>query len=70
MSPEQEAILRYGDIIDLKRPVSKTHKPMSMEKRAAQFMPFAALTGYGDYLAQSREANRADAENAVIHEEI
>ena len=35
----------YGDIIDLQRPKSK-HPPMSREKRAAQFAPFAALTGY------------------------
>ena len=36
----------YDDIIDLARPVSKKHLPMPMEKRAAQFSPFAALTGY------------------------
>ena len=36
----------YSDMLDLPRPVSKKHPPMSVEKRAAQFMPFAALTGY------------------------
>ncbi|MBR5284455.1 MAG: hypothetical protein IKU27_05355 [Clostridia bacterium] len=36
----------YDDIIDLPRPVSRTHKPMSMHNRAAQFSPFSALTGY------------------------
>ena len=36
----------YDDIIDLPRPVSKKHPPMPMMKRAAQFLPFAALTGY------------------------
>lgn len=36
----------YGDIIDLPRPVSRTHPPMPMLNRAAQFAPFAALTGY------------------------
>ena len=36
----------YDDIIDLPRPVSKLHKPMSMRNRAAQFSPFSALTGY------------------------
>lgn len=36
----------YDDIINLPRPVSKKHKPMSIENRAAQFAPFAALTGY------------------------
>ena len=37
----------YDDIIDLPRPKSK-HEPMPMSDRAAQFSPFAALTGYGD----------------------
>ncbi|MDE6086604.1 MAG: YolD-like family protein, partial [Muribaculaceae bacterium] len=37
---------RYDDIINLPRHVSKIRKPMSMENRAAQFAPFAALTGH------------------------
>ena len=37
----------YDDIINLPHPVSKTHPRMSMIERAAQFSPFAALTGYG-----------------------
>lgn len=37
---------RYDEIIGLPRPVSKKHKPMTMTERAAQFSPFAALTGY------------------------
>lgn len=36
----------YDDIINLPRPVSRIHTPMSMENRAAQFAPFAALTGH------------------------
>lgn len=36
----------YDDIINLSRLVSKKHKPMTMENRAAQFAPFAALNGY------------------------
>ena len=36
--------LRYADIIDKQHHVSKKHPPMSMEDRAAQFSPFAALT--------------------------
>ena len=39
-------LLPYADIIDREHPVSKKHPPMSMEERAAQFSPFAALTGY------------------------
>ena len=30
------------------RPISKKHTPMPLENRAAQFAPFAALTGYDD----------------------
>lgn len=37
---------RYDDIIDLPHHVSKTHIPMSLHDRAAQFSPFAALTGH------------------------
>ena len=36
----------YGDIINLPHPESKKHKRMSMRDRAAQFSPFAALTGH------------------------
>ena len=38
---------KYDDIIDLPHHVSTRHPPMSMRRRAAQFAPFAALTGYG-----------------------
>ena len=36
----------YEDIIHLPRPLSKKHRPMSRHDRAAQFAPFAALTGH------------------------
>lgn len=35
----------YDDIINLDRPISK-HKKLGIDSRAAQFAPFAALTGY------------------------
>ena len=38
----------YDDIINLPHHVSKRHLQMSMWNRAAQFAPFAALTGYED----------------------
>ena len=38
----------YDDIINLPHYVSKKHPRMEQEERAAQFAPFAALTGYGD----------------------
>ena len=36
----------YDDIIRLSRPVSMGHPRMALPDRAAQFAPFAALTGY------------------------
>ena len=38
----------YEDIIDLPHPTSARHPRMSMANRAAQFSPFAALSGYED----------------------
>ena len=40
--------MKYDDIIDLPRPISKKHKPMPREDRAAQFAPFKALVGLDD----------------------
>lgn len=36
----------YDDIIDLPHPTSEKHPRMPAADRAAQFSPFAALTGY------------------------
>lgn len=36
----------YDDIINLPHPVSKRHRPMPMMSRAAQFAPFAAVSGH------------------------
>ncbi len=38
----------YEDIMHLSRPVSRKHPPMDKMMRAAQFAPFAALTGHED----------------------
>ena len=45
----------YDSIINLPHPVSKKHPQMLIADRAAQFAPFAALTGYG---AAIRETGR------------
>ena len=37
---------KYDDIINLPHHVSKRHPQMSLQNRAAQFSPFAALTGH------------------------
>ncbi len=44
---------KYDDIIHLSRPVSTRHTPMSRYDRAAQFSPFAALTGYDGVIAET-----------------
>ena len=56
----------YDDIIDLPRPKSK-HEPMPMSDRAAQFSPFAALTGYGDAIDET--ARLTDARIELSEEE-
>ena len=43
----------YGDIIHLPHYEPKRHKRMDLYKRAAQFAPFAALTGYGDSIDEA-----------------
>ena len=43
----------YDDIINLSRPVSKNHRPMPMRDRAAQFAPFAALSGHDEVIKQT-----------------
>lgn len=45
---------KYDDIIGLRRPESRRPK-MTMNDRAAQFAPFAALTKFGEEI---RESNR------------
>lgn len=44
---------RYDDMLDLPHHVSAVHPPMSMDRRAAQFSPFAALTGYDAVVAEA-----------------
>ena len=68
----------YDDILHLARPQSKKHRPMLMEDRAAQFLPFAALTGYDAAVSETarltedrieldpQEAERLGARLAVL----
>ena len=42
----------YDDIINLDRPISK-HPSSSMESRASQFAPFAALVGYDSEIKET-----------------
>lgn len=43
----------YGDIIDMPHHQSKTHPHMSLYDRAAQFAPFAALTGFEEMIGET-----------------
>ena len=44
---------KYEDIINLPHHVSETRPQMSMLDRAAQFSPFAALSGYDDAVKEA-----------------
>lgn len=47
----------YSNIIDLPHHVSDHHPHMSRIDRAAQFAPFAALTGYGEMIDDAGNMN-------------
>lgn len=53
---EIDALERYGDIIDLPHPTSRKHARMAQVARAAQFSPFAALTGYHEAIEDTAVA--------------
>ena len=56
---------KYADIINLSRPKSKYPK-MPLNARAAQFAPFAALTGYGEAID---ETSRITDKKRILSEE-
>lgn len=53
----------FDDIINLPHPVSKIHTQMSMYNRAAQFAPFAALTGHDEAIAKTAKKNEESFED-------
>ena len=57
---------RYNEIINLPHHVSKTRPQMPMSDRAAQFAPFAALTGYDSAI---KETGRLTDEKIEMDEE-
>ncbi len=57
---------RYDEIINLPHHVSKTRPQMPMSDRAAQFAPFAALTGYDSAI---KETGRLTGERIELDEE-
>lgn len=52
----------YEDIIniDYEKIKSKRHPQMSILNRAAQFAPFAALTGHGEAIEETGQKHKAD----------
>ena len=44
---------KYDDLLNKPHHVSKTRKQISQYDRAAQFAPFAALTGYGEAINET-----------------
>jgi len=56
----------YADIINLPRHISVRHPQMSMDKRAAQFSPFAAMVGHD---AAIRETARLTEEQLELSED-
>ena len=58
---------KYADIIHLPHHVSRNHPQMSMADRAAQFSPFAALTGHDAAIA---EAARLTDERPILDESV
>ena len=66
---------KYDDIINLPRPVSSKHPPMPMSDRAAQFSPFAALTGYDEAVMETgrltdRKRELNDEEIAALNQKL
>ena len=57
---------RYNEIINLPHHVSKMRPQMPMSDRAAQFAPFAALTGYDSAI---KETGRLTDERVELDEE-
>ncbi len=56
---------KYSDIIDHPHYQSKTRPHMSMVNRAAQFSPFAALTGYEETIEDTRRLALSDCETVI-----
>ena len=67
MAEKMQITNRYDDIISLPHHQSKTRPHMPLIDRAAQFSPFAALTGYDDAV---KETARQTERKAELSEEM
>ncbi len=60
----------YDDIITLPHHVSERHPQMSMYNRAAQFAPFAALTGHDSAITEAARLTEAEEELSESDAEV
>ena len=60
----------YDDIIHLPHHVSERHPQMSMYTRAAQFAPFAALTGHNAAITEAARLTEAEQELSESDAEV
>lgn len=66
---------QYDDIINLPHHISKNRPQMSLRDRAAQFAPFAALTGYDEAVRETarltdRKEELSDEDIALLNQQI
>ncbi|MBR1736840.1 MAG: hypothetical protein IJ736_07470 [Firmicutes bacterium] len=60
----------YTDIIDFPHHISKFHPHMTMTERAAQFSPFAALTGHAQAISETEKLVSAEYESVDSPEQF
>lgn len=60
----------YDDIINLPHHVSERHPQMSMYNRAAQFAPFAALTGHDSAITEAARLTESEEELSESDAEV
>ena len=53
MNRSEDIMPDYDNLLYLPHPISKKHPRMPVEKRAAQFAPFAALSGHADAVEET-----------------
>ena len=75
LKEEKKSGFTYDDIIHLPHPISDHHPQMSIADRAAQFSPFAALTGYDGAIKETarltdQRIDLEDSAQAILNEKL
>lgn len=60
----------YEDILHLPHHVSQEHPHMPAQDRAAQFSPFAALTGYEGAIREAARRTEEQVAGEIVHEAV